>query len=79
MIERELALVKIALTDQNRSEVLQVLDHFGAHTSDLTQDAIVVQVVGDSARVDAFIALSKHYGLLEISRTGKLVVPKLSS
>lgn len=76
VVERELALVKVRLTDENRSEVLQVIAHFEGQTCDLTQGAVVVQVTGPSSRVDTFVEMCRGYGLLELSRTGKVVISR---
>ncbi len=76
VVERELALLKVKLTDENRSEVLQVIQHFEGQTCDLTQGAVVVQVTGSSERLDTFVEMCRGYGLLELVRTGKVVTSR---
>jgi acetolactate synthase-1/3 small subunit len=76
---RELALIKVKVTDKSRSEVLQVVDHFGAITIDFSERHLLVQLTAESDRVDSFIQMLDKYGLQEMVRTGKIVATKGAS
>lgn len=69
-VERELALVKVAGTGQNRLESLRIADIFRAHTVDSTTRSFVFEIVGTAEKINAFIDLMRPLGLVEISRTG---------
>jgi len=73
-VEKELAFIKVKLENNNRTEVLQVVDNFKAETVDLTQDSLIVQVTGRTDKINAMIELLSHFQILEIVRTGKVVM-----
>ncbi len=69
-VERELALVKVQGKGESRVEALRIADIFRAHAVDSTNESFVFEIVGKSAKVDAFIELMKPLGLVDVSRTG---------
>ncbi len=75
-VEKELALIKIKVSDANRAEVLQVISHFKAETADLTQESLVVQVTGSTEKLDAMLEMLASYGIIEVVRTGKVVMAR---
>ena len=74
IIEREIALIKIKIDEEARSGLLQIVDHFKAHTTDLTNDSVVLQITGTTEKVNACISLLKSYKMIEIIRSGKIVM-----
>ena len=75
-LERELALMKIRITPTNRQDLLQVVDHFKAKTVDLTDDSIIIEVSGNSEKIIAFIDLMSPYEVIELVRSGKMVMQR---
>lgn len=71
---REMALVKVASTGQDRIESLRVADIFRAKVIDTTLESLIFEVTGASDKIDAFIALMRPLGLVELSRTGVLSI-----
>ena len=69
-VERELALVKIINSGENRIEALRIADSFRARTLDSTLDSFVFEVTGSSSKVSAFVDLMASLGDIEIARTG---------
>jgi acetolactate synthase-1/3 small subunit len=69
-VERELALIKVAGTGDSRVESLRLSDAFRARVIDTTTQSFTFEITGASSKIDAFIALMKPLGLLEVSRTG---------
>jgi len=70
MVSRELALIKVQAEPTSRPEILGVVDTFRASVVDIASHSLMVQVVGDTEKIDAMIELLKPYGIKEISRTG---------
>lgn len=77
-IERELAIVKIALTNKNRQEVLQHIQVFNAKTIELTNDIVISEISGDSKKINGFLSLIKKYPVEELVRSGKMVMKRAS-
>ncbi|WP_020617652.1 acetolactate synthase small subunit [Paenibacillus daejeonensis] len=70
MVGRELALIKVSAEPSTRPEILGVVDTFRAAVVDIGTHTLMVQVVGDSEKIDAMVELLKPYGIRELSRTG---------
>ncbi|RIX52717.1 acetolactate synthase small subunit [Paenibacillus nanensis] len=70
MVARELALIKVHAEPASRPEILGVVETFRAAVVDIGTQSLMVQVVGDTEKIDAMIELLKPYGIRELSRTG---------
>ncbi|GGE79110.1 acetolactate synthase small subunit [Priestia taiwanensis] len=70
MIERELALIKVAAHSHSRSEIYSLIEPFRASVIDVGKDSIVVQITGTQEKVEALIDLLRTFGIKEIARTG---------
>lgn len=66
----ELLLLKVENSPATREEIRSAAEAFDAKTVDYTREAIVMQMTGDSRRIDDFIDLMRDYNILEICRTG---------
>lgn len=69
-IERELCLIKVRGTGEERVEALRLAQAFDAITVDATMESFVFQLTGRSREVDRFIKMMTSVGLVEVSRTG---------
>ena len=78
-VGHELALVKIRATDSNRAEILQLVELSKGRVVDLAPEAVIVEVTGPEADIDAFVALVRNYGIKELVRTGAVVMSKGSA
>lgn len=76
MVARELALIKINAEPAKRPEVLAVIEAFRAAVVDISPATLVVQVVGETDKIDAMIELLKSYGIRELCRTGVTAMPR---
>jgi len=74
-VVRELAMVKIHDVG-NRTEVLQIVEHFGGKTVDLTETSIIAMLDGATDKVDAAIRLLSRFEIIETVRTGKVVMAR---
>ena len=75
-IIKEMALIKVKCEIVRRAEVLQVVEHFDCKTVDLTNNSLVIQATGNSAKLDAMIDLLKDYKIIELVRTGKVLMAR---
>ena len=69
IVQRELALIKV-VSAPSRTEINGIIEPFRASVVDVSRDSIVVQVTGESNKIEALIELLKPYGIKEIARTG---------
>lgn len=75
-VHTELALVKIRLNATNRPIVTKLMKRFTARIIDDTDNILIIEQTGTTEELDEFEALLKKYGLLEMVRTGKVVMAK---
>ena len=70
MVSRELALIKVKAEPTERPEIMGLVETFRASVVDIGTSSMMVQVVGDTTKIDAMIELLTPYGIRELSRTG---------
>ncbi|MFN8006993.1 MAG: acetolactate synthase small subunit [Terriglobia bacterium] len=75
-VERELALIKISVSSTERAEALQVAEHFKCKTVDLTESSVILMATGDTEKVDALVKMMGNYRVIELVRTGKVVMSR---
>jgi acetolactate synthase-1/3 small subunit len=75
-VERELALIKVAGTGDKRIESLRLADIFRARVIDSTIESFVFEMTGSTDKLDAFIALMRPLGLVDVSRTGVVAISR---
>jgi acetolactate synthase I/III small subunit len=73
-IERELAMVKVRGTGDNRVEALRLADAFRARVIDATPESFVFELTGRSDKIDGFVSLMLPLGLVEVARTGVVAI-----
>lgn len=71
---RELALIKVAASAENRSELLSLASIFDATVVDVGPDSLIVQLVASEDRVDSLVELLRPWGILELVRTGHVAM-----
>lgn len=70
-VVRELALVKVRTKNEGvRSELISYANIFRGRIVDVSKNSMIIEITGDSEKIDAFIDLVKIYGILELARTG---------
>jgi len=75
-IDRELILVRVAVNAKTRAEIMQMTDIFRAKIVDVQPKAMTIEITGDESKIDKFLALMNSFGVLELSRTGKIALAR---
>ena len=71
---REHLLVKVRADATTRSQVLEAVTLFRAQVVDVSTDALVIEVTGDSGKVQAFLRVLEPYAIKEIAQSGLLAI-----
>ena len=71
-LERELAVIKVSVDQESRSEIMQIVNIFRAKIIDVSQRSMIIEVTGDEEKVDAIVQLLRQFGIKELARTGKV-------
>jgi acetolactate synthase I/III small subunit len=78
VVARELALIKVQSPPQTRNEIYSLIEPFRASVIDVGKDSLIIQITGESDKIEAFIELIKPYGIKELARTGTTAFPRSS-
>ena len=74
--ETEIALIKVRCDAADRSEILQIAEHFGGKVVDYGRESVMLRVYGSSEKLDAMRALLASYDIVEIVRSGKILMAR---
>jgi len=75
-IDRELVLVKVGVDSKTRAEVMQITDIFRAKIVDVQPSSLSVEITGTESKVEKFLELMKAFGILDITRTGRVALAR---
>lgn len=75
-VDRELVLIKVNCSSQNRSEIMQIIDIFRAKIVDVKKATVTIELTGTKKKLSAFINLMKPFGIKELARTGKVAIAR---
>jgi acetolactate synthase-1/3 small subunit len=73
-VERELALIKVAVQPDLRAELLDVAAAFRANVVDLGSETIVLEAVCSPGKLDALLGQLGRHGVRELVRTGLIAI-----
>ena len=73
-VQREHMLIKVRVDHQTRSHVLEAVNLFRARVVDVVTDALVIEVTGDTGKIQAFLRVLEQYGIKEIAQSGLIAV-----
>ena len=75
-IERELVLIKVAVSADTRAEILSIIDIFRARVVDVSPRSYTVEMTGDEEKIGAMTELLRPFGIREIVRTGRIAMAR---
>jgi acetolactate synthase-1/3 small subunit len=75
-VDRELVLVKVKIDSKTRAEVMQVTDIFRSKIVDVQPKSLTIEVTGNDSKVEKFLSLMKTFGVLELTRTGRVAMAR---
>lgn len=69
-VYRELVLIKVRATAENRSAINETVKIFRSKIIDISTDTLTIELTGDEDKISALINLMQEYGIEEVARTG---------
>src|SRR5580658_4255686 len=75
-VRRELALFKISADGTQRGELMQIAEIFRGSVVDVTKRSIIIEVTGTTDKIEAFEAMVRPFGLIEMMRTGEIAISR---
>ena len=75
-VQRELLLVKVATTPENRSQVIETVQLFRAKVVDVAQDAVTIEATGNAEKIQALLRVLEPYGIKELVQSGLVAMER---
>jgi acetolactate synthase I/III small subunit len=72
IVQRELVLIKVSADNNTRAEILEIINIFRANIVDVAKKSLLIEITGNSSKIQGLEDLLKPYGILELIRTGKI-------
>ena len=73
-VAREMVLLRIKATMENRTAILKEAEIFGARVVDSNVDGFAIEATGETEKLDEFINVMQSYGDIQVTRSGLLAV-----
>jgi acetolactate synthase I/III small subunit len=73
-VVRELVLVRIRTTQENRATVLKEAEIFGGRVVDSSTEGFAIEVTGDPEKLGEFVDVMRSYGEIDATRSGALAI-----
>ncbi|MCL5290119.1 MAG: acetolactate synthase small subunit [Eubacteriales bacterium] len=71
-VDRELALIKVRAGVDRRSDMVNIVSVFRANIIDVGKETMIIEILGDEQKINAFCAVLEDFGVVELVRTGKI-------
>jgi len=68
--------VKVSVDSKTRAEVMQITDIFRAKIVDVQPKTLTIEITGDESKLEKFLELMKAFGILDLTRTGRVAMPR---
>ncbi len=69
-VYRELALVKVKVTPEERQSIIAITDIFRGKIVDVAPECLIIEITGGIEKIDKFLELLNGHEILELARTG---------
>jgi len=75
-VDRELVMVKVSVDGSSRAEVMQITDIFRAKIVDVQPNTLTIEITGNESKIEKFLELMNAFGIVDLTRTGKVALPR---
>lgn len=73
-VEREMVLLKVNAVQEDRAEILRIVDIFRCKVIDVSPTELCLEATGDNDKINALVGLLQRFGIKEIARSGALAM-----
>ena len=75
-VTRDLAMIKVTTSPENRTHIIQIVDVFRARIVDITNTSFIIEITGDEDKIEGFVEVLRPMGITEMARTGVVVMAR---
>lgn len=76
IVERDLMLIRIRISIEQRPEIIEIANIFRAKIVDVGTKTVMIEMTGDENKIEAFIELMRPYRIVEMARTGVIALER---
>jgi acetolactate synthase-1/3 small subunit len=76
LLERDLALIKVAADQQSRPHLMDLIKVFRGRVVDVAPESLIVEVSGTVDKIDGLLEVLRPFGVLEMARTGRIAMTR---
>jgi acetolactate synthase-1/3 small subunit len=76
VVTRDMALIKVKVSPEKRSEVNNLVDIFRARIVDVAADSVIVEITGTEDKIEGMVELLRPVGIVEMVRTGQIAMTR---
>ena len=73
-ITRELAMIKVKAAAETRTDIVDIVNIFRAKIVDVNRETMVIELTGETDKIDALLDVLVEHGIIEIVRTGRIAL-----
>ena len=73
-VERDLMLIKVQASQQQRTEIVLLVEMFRGRVVDISPENVMIEISGQERKIEAFIELMRPYRIIELARTGRIAL-----
>jgi len=73
-VERELCLLKVAYSRENRQELMDTAEIFRGKVVNITPDTMTFELTGPTTKINAFVGMMRPHGIREMARSGRVAM-----
>ncbi len=73
-VTRDLALIKVSATSEQRAEIANLAAIFRARIVDVAPDSVIVEITGTEDKIEGLVELLSPMGVQEMVRTGQVAM-----
>ncbi|HWB04256.1 MAG TPA: acetolactate synthase small subunit [Verrucomicrobiales bacterium] len=78
-VNRELVLLQVKVDRQSRAEIIELCQIFRAKIIDVGRNVVTIEITGDGGKISKFVALMDNFGILDLTRTGRIALPRVDN
>ena len=75
-VAKEMIMVKFLVAKEDRTDAINIIEHFDGRTVDLTHSSIIAMIIGESSVVDSALEMLSQFEIIETVRTGRVVMAR---
>jgi acetolactate synthase-1/3 small subunit len=77
-VDRELVLLQVKVNRETRAEAIEICQLFRARIIDVGRTVLTIEVTGDTGKIEKFTSLMEAFGILDLTRTGRIALPRVN-